>query len=56
LDDASSAALRRAVIPPLPDDYPKEQTGLTFSFELRGFPSAQALKYKLEWSRARGEF
>jgi TonB family protein len=56
LDDASQAAVRRAVIPPLPDDYPKDQTGLTFSFELGGFASAQQLERQLEWSRRRGEF
>jgi TonB family protein len=56
LDAASEAALRRAVIPPLPDDFPRDQEGVTFGFELRGFRSAQQLERQLEWSRSKGEF
>lgn len=56
LDEASKAALKRAVIPPLPDDFPRDSEGVTFGFELRGFRSAQQLERQLEWSRARGQF
>lgn len=56
LDEASSAALKRLVPPPLPDDFPRDQEGATFSFELRGFRSAQQLEMRLDWSRRNGEF
>lgn len=56
LDRASSVALERAVLPPLPEDFPRDQEGITFSFELYGFQSAQQLERRLKYSRFQGEF
>ncbi|UCF66220.1 MAG: energy transducer TonB [Acidobacteriota bacterium] len=55
LDDASAAALRRAVIPPLPRDFPRDQERITFRF-LIGFDNALQLERRLELLRWRGEF
>ncbi len=56
LDDASAAALVRAVLPPLPADFPRDREGLTFLFEISGFPSAYHLEQQLRWRRMNGEF
>lgn len=56
LDRASSVALERAVLPPLPADFPRDQEGITFSFEIFGFQSAQQLERRLKYSRYQGEF
>ena len=56
LDEASSAALRRAVLPPLPEDFPRNQERVTFRFRLSGFQSARQLQRQLEYSRANGDF
>lgn len=56
LDDGSAAALKRVLLPPLPTDYPLDETGLTFTFELGGFQSAHQLRMKLEYERDAGEF
>jgi TonB family protein len=56
LDDASSAALRRAVLPRLPDDFPRDRERVAFLFRLSGFESSHQLQRQLEYSQARGEF
>ncbi len=55
-DEASSAALRRAVLPALPDDFPRNQERVTFLFRLSGFETARQLQMQLEYSQARGDF
>jgi len=56
LDDGSSAALRRAVLPPLPDDFPRDRERVAFLFRLSGFESSHQLQRQLEYSQSRGEF
>ncbi|MDQ7087937.1 MAG: TonB family protein, partial [Acidobacteriota bacterium] len=56
LDRASATALIRAVLPPLPADFPRDQEGITYSFTIQGFESSQQLQRRLRWSRAKGEF
>lgn len=56
LDEASSAALRRAVMPPLPADFPRDREGVTFIFRISGFETAVQLERQLEWAQANGEF
>ncbi len=56
LDQASEAALLAAVLPQLPASFPKNAEGVTFSFALVGFPSAQVLERRLRIARSRGEF
>lgn len=56
LDEASSAALKRAVLPALPSDFPRDQERVTFLFRLVGFESARQLQMQLEYSHARGDF
>ncbi|RMG44993.1 MAG: hypothetical protein D6718_08750 [Acidobacteria bacterium] len=34
-DDAATSALRRAVVPPLPDDFPRDREGVTAVFRVR---------------------
>ena len=56
LDDASSAAIRRAVLPALPSDFPRNQERVTYRFRIIGFESARQLQMQLEQSRWAGEF
>ncbi|HNX20455.1 MAG TPA: TonB family protein, partial [Acidobacteriota bacterium] len=56
LDDASSAAIRRAVLPALPSDFPRNQERVTYRFRIIGFESARQLELQLEQSRWAGEF
>ncbi len=56
LDEASAAALRRAVMPPLPADFPRDREGVTFTFRISGFDSATQLERQLEWAQDNGEF
>jgi TonB family protein len=56
LDEASQAALQRAVIPPLPDDFPRNTEGVTFRFVMKGFESSQQLRRRLLWERRRIEY
>ena len=56
LDEASAAALRRAVMPPLPSDFPRDREGVTFTFRISGFETATQLERQLEWAQANGEF
>jgi TonB family protein len=56
LDEASAAALRRAVMPPLPADFPRDREGVTFTFRISGFETATQLERQLEWAQANGEF
>lgn len=56
LDEASSAALARAVLPPLPDDFPRNHEGVAFRFRVSGFRSAKQLQMQLEYSRSNGDF
>lgn len=56
LTEASEKALTRATLPPLPEDYPHNETGLTFGFEVHGFGSALQLEYQLRMAKQNGEF
>ncbi len=56
LDQASKDALLSAVLPPLPEDFQRDSEGVTFSFRLIDFPSAQALERRLRYSKQAGEF
>lgn len=56
LNEGSTAALRRVVMPPLPSDFPRDRERVIFRFVVSGFHSARELQYQLEWSRDRGEF
>ncbi len=56
LDQASLGSISGAVLPPLPDDFPRDSEGVTFRYMLRGFPSAQHLEYRLRYGKAAGEF
>lgn len=56
LDEASAAALRRAVLPPLPDDFPRDREGVTFRFIIRGFESGGQLEQQLREMQWAGEF
>ncbi len=56
LDEASAAALRRAVMPPLPADFPRDQEGVTFLFRISGFETAVQLERQLQWAQSNGEF
>lgn len=56
LDEASVASIERAVIPPLPADFPRNQERLAFRFRIGGFESAQQLERRLRMSQALGEF
>jgi TonB family protein len=56
LDEASAAALRRAVMPPLPSDFPRDREGVTFTFRISGFETATQLERQLEWAQDNGEF
>lgn len=56
LDEASSAALRRAVLPALPEDFPRDAERVTFGFRISGFESSHQLRLRLEMDQAAGEF
>ncbi|GAB4368454.1 MAG: hypothetical protein Kow0062_01670 [Acidobacteriota bacterium] len=56
LDDASAAAIQRAVIPPLPEDFPRDAEGVTWRFRISRFETARQMERQLEWMRYRGEF
>lgn len=56
LDEASAAALRRAVLPSLPEDFPRDQEGVTFTFALQGFEAAVQLERQLREAQWAGEF
>ncbi len=56
LDAASSAALLRAVLPPLPDDFPRDAEGVTFRFRISGFETASQMERQLRYRQYRGEF
>jgi TonB family protein len=56
LDEASSKAIQRAVIPPLPRDFPRDEERVTFRFRLAGWESAQQIERRLRFLQLRGEF
>jgi TonB family protein len=56
LDEASRAAIERAVLPPLPGDFPRDEEGVTFRFVITGFESATQIEWQLKRLQARGEF
>lgn len=56
LDEASSAAIERAVIPPLPADFPRRQERVSFRFRISGFEAATTLERQLKFAQMRGEF
>ncbi|MDH3284570.1 MAG: energy transducer TonB, partial [Acidobacteriota bacterium] len=55
LDEASSAALLGAVLPPLPEDFPRDSEGVTFRFVL-AVDGALQMERGLRYRRSRGEF
>lgn len=56
LDEASRAAIERAVIPPLPIDFPRDSEGVTFRFVISGFETAAQIERQLKYLQYRGEF
>ncbi len=56
LDEASSAALARAVLPPIPRDFPRNQEGVAFRLRVSGFQSSRQLQLQLEYARSNGDF
>jgi hypothetical protein len=48
LDESSSRALLRAVLPPMPADFPRDHERVIFTFRLSGFVSSQQLQRRLE--------
>lgn len=56
LDQASAAALLRAILPPLPEDFPREKERATFRFLIGGFPNENTLGTSLYWAHQAGEF
>jgi TonB family protein len=55
LDEASSSALRRAVLPALPADFPRQAEGVTFRFIL-GVDNALQMERQLRYLQSRGQF
>lgn len=56
LDEASVAGLRRAVLPPLPSDFPRDHERVTWRFRIEGFASARQLQRTLDMAQMRGTF
>ncbi|MBP7146184.1 MAG: energy transducer TonB [Acidobacteria bacterium] len=56
LDEATTAALRRAVTPPFPADFPREREAVTGRFTISGFENSQQLENQLYRSQLGGEF
>jgi hypothetical protein len=56
LDEASEAALHRAVLPDLPSDFPRNSERVTWRFRIEGFESAQQLQRNLDVAQMRGVF
>ena len=55
LAEASSSALLRAVLPPLPADFPRDREGVTFRFIL-SVDNALQMERQLRYLRSRGQF
>jgi TonB family protein len=55
LDDSAQAALREVILPPLPDDFPKDREGVSGRF-LMEVPDLESFKYGLRMMKYRGIF